>query len=206
MKLLLHPLPIRIFHWVMFLAVIVLTFTGLYMDTPWNWLYLPLEVVRKTHTLFSAVIIVNLTAHVYYYLYTNKISEILILPQDWVNVPSFIRYYFFITEGHPNFGRYNPGQKLIFTMWFLAVAVAIITGGILLLPDYSQWLQWKLGGLNVIRILHFGVAVFFLMSIPLHLYLVFTESPANLQAMFTGYINKELTSETIKNEQKDSLT
>lgn len=206
MKLLLHPLPIRIFHWVMFSAVIVLTFTGLYMDTPWNRLHLPLEVVRKIHTLFSGVIIVNLTAHVYYYLYTNKISEILISPRDWVNVPSFIRYNFFITEGHPNFGRYNPGQKLIFTMWFLAVAVAIITGGILLFPDYSQWLQWKLSGLNVIRILHFGVAVFFLMSIPLHLYLVFTESPANLQAMFTGYINKDLTSETIKNEQKDSLT
>jgi Ni/Fe-hydrogenase 1 B-type cytochrome subunit len=206
MKLLLHPLPIRIFHWVMFSAVIVLTFTGLYMDTPWNRLHLPLEVVRKTHTLFSGVIIVNLLVHVYYYLYTNKITEILLSPRDWVNVPSFIRYVFFITEGHPNFGRYNPGQKLIFSLWFLAVAIAAFTGSILLFPENSQWLQWKLGGLNVIRILHFGVAVFFLMSISLHLYLVFTESPANLQAMFTGYINKELTLDTKKDDQKDSLS
>jgi len=206
MKLLLHPLPIRIFHWVMFLAVIVLLFTGLYMDAPWSRLHLPMEVVRKTHTLFSSIIIVNLAAHIYYYLYTNKITEILFLPRDWVNVPSFIRYVFFITEGHPNFGRYNPGQKLVFSSWFLAVLIAAITGIILLFPGNSHWLQWKLGGLNVIRILHYEVAVFFVMSIPLHLYLVFTESPANLQAMFTGYIHKELVPETAKNEQKDSLS
>jgi Ni/Fe-hydrogenase 1 B-type cytochrome subunit len=190
----------------MFFAVIVLTFTGLYMDTPWNSLHLPMEVVRKTHTFFSSIIIVNLVGHIYYYLYTNKITDVLFLPRDWVNVPSFIRYVLFITEGHPNFGRYNPGQKLIFSSWFLAVIIAAITGIILLFPANSQWLQWKLGGLNVIRILHFGVAIYFVMSIPLHLYLVFTESPANLQAMFTGYINKELTPETTKNKQKDSLS
>ncbi|AJQ28370.1 cytochrome b/b6 domain-containing protein [Pelosinus fermentans] len=205
MKLLLHSLPIRIFHWVMFLAVIILLFTGLYMNAPWSWLHLPMEVVRKTHTLFSSIIIVNLVAHIYYYLYTNKITEILFLPRDWVNVPSFIRYVFFITESHPNFGRYNPGQKLVFSSWFLAVLIAAITGIILFFPTNSQWLQWKLGGLNVIRILHFGVAIFFAASIPLHLYLVFTESPANLQAMFTGYINKEVKLETTKNEHKDLL-
>jgi len=202
----LHPLPIRIFHWVMFLAVMILLFTGLYMDAPWNRLHLPMEVVRKTHTLFSAIIIVNLVSHIYYYLYTGKITDVLILPRDWVNVPSFIRYVLFITEGHPNFGRYNPGQKLIFSSWFLAVIIAAITGIILLFPENSQWLQWKLGGLNVIRILHFGVAIFFAASIPLHLYLVFTESPANLQAMFTGYINKELTIENPSNEKKDSVS
>lgn len=206
MKLLVHPLPIRIFHWVMFSAVMILVFTGLYMDTPWDRLHLPMEVVRKTHTFFASVIIVNVMSHLYYYFYNNKISEILFLPRDWVNVPSFIRYVFFITEGHPNFGRYNPGQKLVFLLWFAAVIIAAITGSILLFADNSQWLQWKLGGLNVIRMLHFSVAISFVMSIPLHLYLVFTESPANLQAMFTGYIHKELTPETIKSEKKDSLS
>lgn len=176
------------------------------MDTPWSRLHLPMEAVRKTHTFFSAIIIVNLVSHIYYYLYTKKINEILILPQDWVNVPSFIRYVFFITEGHPNFGRYNPGQKLIFTLWFLAVIIAAVTGIVLLFPENSQWLQWKLGGLNIIRILHFSVAIYFVMSIPLHLYLVFTESPANLQAMFTGYVNKELTPDSTKEEQKESLS
>jgi Ni/Fe-hydrogenase 1 B-type cytochrome subunit len=190
----------------MFFAVMMLVFTGLYMDTPWNRLHLSMEVVRKTHTLFSSIIIVNLVAHIYYYLYTNKITEILFLPRDWVNVPSFIRYVLFITEGHPNFGRYNPGQKLIFSLWFLAVVIAAITGIILLFSGNTQWLQWRLGGLNQIRIFHYGVAIYFAASIPLHLYLVFTESPANLQAMFTGYINKELTLENAINKREDSVS
>ncbi|EIW19999.1 MULTISPECIES: cytochrome b/b6 domain-containing protein [Pelosinus] len=206
MKLLLYPLPIRLFHWVMSSAVIVLLFTGLYMDDPWSRLQLPMEAVRKTHTLFSSILIVNLVGHLYYYLYTNRITEILILPRDWVNVPSFMRYVFFISEGHPNFGRYNPGQKLIFSLWFLAVIIVAITGSAMLYSGSSQWLQWKLGGLNAIRMLHYSVAIFFAMSIPLHLYLVFTESPANLQAMFTGYIHKEMEVEAKTNEPKDLLS
>ncbi|SFM35213.1 cytochrome b/b6 domain-containing protein [Pelosinus propionicus] len=206
MKLLLHPLSIRLFHWIMFLSVVTLLFTGLYMSTPWSKLHLPMEVVRKTHTIFSSIIIVNLACHLYYYLHANRITEVLLLPRDFVNVPSFIRYVLFISEGHPNFGRYNPGQKLVFSLWFLAVIVAAITGIVLLFPDRSQWMQWRFEGLHVIRMLHYSVAIFFAMSIPLHLYLVFTESPANLQAMFTGYVQKEMEVKSSPNKSKDSLS
>lgn len=203
MKVLLQPLPIRIFHWVMFVSVMVLLSTGLYMNTPWEMIQIPMRVVRKMHTLFASIIIVNLVGHVYYYLYTKKITEIVFLPRDWVNVPSFVRYVLFITEDHPNFGRYNPGQKLLFSLWLLSVLTLAVTGIVLLFPDNAHWLQRTLGGLNIVRVLHFCVAVFFAMSIPAHLYLVFTESPAHLQAMFTGYINKEITPETFNEEKED---
>jgi Ni/Fe-hydrogenase 1 B-type cytochrome subunit len=187
----------------MFVAVSVLLFTGLYMNTPWEMIQLPLRTVRKIHTLFSFILITNLAGQIYYYLYTTKFTEILFFPRNWANVPSFIRYVLFITNSHPNYGRYNPGQKLLFSLWFLSVLLAAVTGMVLLFPDPANWLQRILGGLNVIRILHFGVAIFFAMSIPLHLYLVFTESPANLQAMFTGYINKEIIPEILTEEKKD---
>jgi len=203
MKILLQPLPIRIFHWVMFVSVIVLLFTGLYMNTPWEMMQLSMRAIRKIHTLFASILIVNLVGHIYYYLYTKKITEIVFLPRDWVNLPSFVRYILFITEDHPNFGRYNPGQKLLFSLWFLSVMIGVVSGTVLLFPENSQWLQRIVGGLNAIRILHFCVTVFWAMSIPLHLYLVFTESPANLQAMFTGYINKKITPATFIKGKKD---
>ncbi|GMA97782.1 cytochrome b/b6 domain-containing protein [Pelosinus sp. IPA-1] len=203
MKLLLHPLPIRIFHWVLFICIMVLLFTGLYINRAWDMVLLPMRVNRKLHTLFSAVLIVNLMGHLYYYLYTRKITDVIFTLRDWVNIPSFLRYVFFIKPDHPNFGRYNPGQKLLFSFWFLTIIIAAITGIILLFPENSQWFQRMLGGLNIIRILHFYVGIFFAMSIPLHLYLVFTESPANLQAMFTGYINKDIKPEIIKKEKED---
>lgn len=192
MKSLLHPLPIRIFHWTMFLSVTLLMVTGFYMTRPWDWLTVSMEFVRKTHTVFSGIVLTNLAAHSYYYLYTRTVTAILIVPRDWSNVPSFLRYVFFVTDDHPNFGHYNPGQKFIFSLWFLAIILSGITGGILLFPGDTSWLQLHLGGLNQIRMVHYNIAIFFIITVTLHIYLVFTESPANLQAMFTGYIDKEL--------------
>ena len=191
MKLLLHPLPVRIFHWSMFTAVIVLVATGLYLSAPPAWLILPLSLIRKLHGAFATLLIFTFAGQVYYYIYTGKWTEILLLPGDWVHLRSFFRYYLFITDGHPNYGRYNPGQKALFTAWGLAVLAVSVTGPILLLPDDTIALQRLLGGLTLLRGLHFLVAAFFVAAIPFHLYLVFTEDPAKLQAIFTGYLRKD---------------
>lgn len=191
MKLLLHPLPVRILHWVMVTAVTALLLTGLYLHQPPVWLRLPMSLMREVHGVAAAALIVNMVLHVYYYARTGKHTEILLLPGDWANVRSFLRYYLFVTAHHPNFGRYNPGQKVLFTSWGLVVIVAAVTGAALMFPDDTTRLQRMLGGLNAIRSAHFFVAAFFAASVPFHLYLVFTESPAKLQAIFTGYVQKE---------------
>jgi Ni/Fe-hydrogenase 1 B-type cytochrome subunit len=191
MKLLLHPLPVRVFHWTMFAAVMTLFLTGLYLHSPPAWLLLPVSLMRGLHGAAAAVLVVNFAGQIYYYAYTGKHTEILLLPGDWANMRSFLRYYLFVTEHHPNFGRYNPGQKALFSAWGLAVAVAAVTGAALLFPDDTTRLQRLLGGLNACRSVHFLVAAFFAASIPFHLYLVFTEEPAKLQAIFTGYVRKE---------------
>jgi Ni/Fe-hydrogenase 1 B-type cytochrome subunit len=191
LKLLLHSLPVRIFHWVMFACVLVLLFTGLYLHSPPAWLVVPASKMRKLHGVFAALLVVNFAVHVYYYVFTRKFTEVLLLPRDWINVRSFLRYYLFITENHPNFGRYNPGQKMLFTAWGLAVLTATVSGIGLFFPEESIWLQRLLGGLNNMRLIQYFIAVFFAASIPLHLYLVFTEDPAKLQAIFTGYIKKD---------------
>lgn len=204
MKLLLHPLPIRVFHWVMVTAVTVLLFTGLYLDSPPVWLNLPLSLMRKLHGIFAALLITNFAGQSYYYIYTGKFTEIILLPRDLGNIRSFLRYYLFITARHSNFGRYNPGQKLLFSLWGLAVIAVTVTGTALLFPDWSSWLQKVLGGLNGVRIIHYLAAVFFAATIPLHLYLVFTEDPAKLQAIFTGYLQKEPSGQKIRRDRLKS--
>jgi Ni/Fe-hydrogenase 1 B-type cytochrome subunit len=190
-KLLLNPLPIRIFHWVMVTSVSILLFTGLYIHQPPAWLHLPLSGMRKLHGIFAVLLITNLIGQIYYYVYTKKFTEVLFLPRDFTNFRAFLRYYFFVTEHHPNFGRYNPGQKLLFTAWGLAILAAALTGTALFFIDSSSWLQKVFGGLNSLRIVQYLVAMFFAATIPFHIYLVFTEEPAKLQAMFTGYLQKE---------------
>lgn len=190
MKLLLHPLPVRIFHWTMFSCIVVLLSSGLYIHDPPAWMNLPMAGVRKLHGIFAVLLTVNLFGQIYYYIVTTKFTEVLLLPRDWPNMRSFLRYYLFITEHHPNFGRYNPGQKWLFTSWGLCIIAAIITGAGLLFPNETTGLQKLLGGLAAMRLIQFAIAMFFLATIPLHLYLVFTEEPAKLQAMFTGWLRK----------------
>jgi len=190
-KLLLHPLPVRFFHWTMVASVLSLLLTGLFLSSTPEWLRLPTRIMRQLHGSFGMVLIANLAGQIYYYVYTGKFTEVLLLPRDIATLRSFLRYYLFITEHHPNFGRYNFGQKMIFSAWGFAVAVATVTGWAMLAPNESVLLQRLLGGLVTIRVIHYFVACFFLASIPLHLYLVFTEEPAKLQAMFTGYVQKE---------------
>lgn len=191
MKLLLQPLPVRIFHWTMFFAISTLVLTGLYLSNPAAEIHLRLGTVRLLHLTAAMVLITNTAGQLYYYIVSRKFTEILLLPRDLGNLRSFLRYYLFITDRTPNYGRYNPGQKALFTVWLLAVLLAIPTGMVLLFPDDTTRLQKLLHGLVMARILHYSVAMLFAGTIPFHLYLVFTEDPAKLQAMFTGYLKKE---------------
>ena len=189
MKLLLHPLPVRIFHWIMFATIVYLVTTGLYLHDPWG--ALPYGVMRKTHTIAGIILILNFFGQIYYYIVTGKYTEVLFTLHDFPNLRSFFRYALFITENHPNYGRYNPGQKLLFTCWGLAVMISGAAALPYFVPEYASWLSRPFGGLGGIRIIFYSITMFFLATIPLHLYLAFTEDPAKLQAMFSGYINKE---------------
>lgn len=189
MKLLLHPLPVRIFHWIMFFSVTYLVATGLYMNDPWG--SLPYGLVRQTHQITGIILLLNLFGQIYYYAATGKYAEIIFTPHDWPNSRSFFRYALFITENHPNYGRYNPGQKALFTAWGLAVLLAGLAALPYFFPGHASWLARPFGGLMGVRITFYAITMFFLATIPLHMFLVFTEDPAKLQAIFSGYVNKE---------------
>ena len=189
MKLLLNPLAIRIFHWIMVLTVSYLVITGLYLHDP--KVNLPFGLLRKTHLLAGIILIINLLGQIYYYSITGKYTEVLFTTRDIPNLRSFFRYSLFIADNHPNYGRYNPGQKGLFTVWSLVVILSGLAALPHLLPDYASWLSRPLGGLMGSRVIFYAITMFFLVTIPLHLYLVFTEDPAKLQAMFSGYLKKE---------------
>lgn len=203
MKLLLQPGLVRLCHWILVTCIFTLLFTGFYLDRPWPWLHLPLHMVRQVHMIFGVTLVFNFLTQVYYYLYTGKYTEMILRRRDLADVPSFLRYVLFITAKHPNYGRYNPGQKLLFMSWMLAILLSATTGSNLIFPDNTLWLQRLLGGLQTVRVIHYFAAVFFATTVVLHVYLVFTEDPAKLQAMFTGYILKEphLTPKTGRPEQ-----
>ena len=191
LKLQTQPLAIRIFHWVMTACVIVLVITGLLFYAEPGQVNAPFRMIRLLHGTAGVILTLNVLAHIYYYLVTRRYPEIVLNRSDISNLKAFFQYYLFLRPAHPNFGRYNPGQKLIFDSWAIVSVLSAIAGFILLFPSETGMLQRWSGGLQMLRLLKYGITVWFLLTIPVHIYLVFTEDPAKLQAMFTGYVRKE---------------
>jgi Ni/Fe-hydrogenase 1 B-type cytochrome subunit len=187
---LIQPLPIRIFHWLMVVEVTILVLTGLLFYTNTNKLQLPFRVIRLLHGTAGVALMANLLGHTYYYIVTRRYREIVLNIVDFHNLKAFLAYFLFLRSDHPNFGRYNPGQKLIYDSWALASLLSALAGFVLLFPSESTALQFWLGGLPVLRLLKYGIMIWFIVTVPVHIYLVFTEDPAKLQAIFTGYVKE----------------
>lgn len=191
MKLLIQPLPIRIFHWVMVASVTMLVLTGLLFYTTADVFSVKFRLVRLLHGTAGVIATANLFAQIAYYLTTRKYSEVVLNRDDMRNLSAFFRYYLFMRPDHPNFGKYNPGQKFIYDSWAIALLLSAGVGYVLMYPsETTAWQRW-LGGLETMRLLKYFITIWFIATIPVHIYLVFTEDPAKLQAMFTGYVKKD---------------
>lgn len=191
MKELHQPLAIRVFHWVMAVGVTILTLTGFYISQPYPWLAVKMSAVRKIHYTFGFIVLVNLAAHIAYYLLTKTYHDIIFRWRNIKDIPSFAKYFLFFSEPHPDFGKYNPGQRLLFCAWAVALVIGGTAGLAAYFPREAVFINKLYGGMAGIKWAKFLTGVFFAATVPIHLYLVFSEDPAKLQAIFTGYVRKE---------------
>ena len=102
-----------------------------------------------------------------------------------------IKYYLFLSDSHPDYGKYNPGQKMMYTGWLAMVLIQIITGFILYKPDLFMFWGGLLGGLVALRVVHYIVTWLFVLSVMAHVYLDLSEGIPVLLSMFTGKIPKD---------------
>ncbi|MCX7781720.1 MAG: cytochrome b/b6 domain-containing protein [Negativicutes bacterium] len=191
MKELHQPLSIRINHWVMAISAVILTITGFHLSQPFSWLAVKMSMVRKVHFIFGFIALANLVSHIAFYVITKTYNDILLRWRDIKDMPSFLKYFLFLSEPHPNFGKYNPGQRLIFCSWALVLIIGGTAGLAAYFPQQAAFVTKLSGGPTGIKWVKYLTAVYFAATIPLHLYLVFSEDPAKLQAIFTGYVRKE---------------
>lgn len=184
-----QPLFTRIYHWVQFITLSILSFSGLYINAP-GWLNVKMKSITLWHLIAAYILVANFCGYVYYYSVTKYYHNVIFKFRDIKYLFGFFKYVFFFKDELPYYGKYNPGQKIVFTLWYLLIIFMTITGFVLYYPAQLQFMRIFLGELSNIRLLHYLGAIGFITTIPLHLYLVFTEDPAKLQAMFSGYIKK----------------
>jgi len=185
-----QPIWVRIFHWGFAISLTVVILSGLQLHKPASFLALNFSKVLTAHLVFSWFSMGFLAIRITDALIRRDDSLIPKI-QDLKHFPQLMAYYFFLRSSPPPARKYNSGQLLIYFSWFFLFVLASLLG----LSSYWQgehliWVWRLVGGFQMIRWTKFIITIYFLATIPVHIYLSLTEDISRLQAMVTGYERK----------------
>jgi Ni/Fe-hydrogenase 1 B-type cytochrome subunit len=188
-----HSIWIRIFHWINAVSILLLIFTGFQIHAPWAFkLFGTTNAARMIHFIMAYILCASVVCRVYYAIVAHDAKNIVFEPvKDTKKLPSMMKYYLFMTDSHPDYGKYNPGQKAMYTGWLVMVILMAITGFILYKPTLFMGLANALGGLVAIRMAHYIINWLFVLSVLAHVYLDVSEGIPVLKSMFTGKLEEE---------------
>lgn len=215
-----HRLSTRIWHWVNAVAIFVMLMSGLMIfnahprlywghygangDAAWlelprfpGWATIPstysLTEGRHWHLAFAWVLGFGLLAYMIVSLLNGHFRKDVALTRAEVtpahlieDVKKHARLDF-----HSDAGRYNPLQKITYSLiMFVVLPVAILTG-LTLSPGMNAawpWLVDLFGGRQSARSIHFIMATAIAVFIVVHLLLVLLAGPINeMRSMITGW-------------------
>jgi Ni/Fe-hydrogenase b-type cytochrome subunit len=201
-KVYLHPLPVRIWHWINALAFIVLILTGLQIRIPDAWHFMSVETAVKVHSVLGFILIANYFLWFAYYIFTGKVFKIYVppfwRPGQWIaSMFRQARYYAYgimVGEKSPHHptpdNKFNPLQQVFyFFIMIICIPLQLITGLILWDPVAFGGLANLFGGLQIVDFIHVALWIFFSFFIFVHIYLsTLGHTPlAHIIAMITGY-------------------
>ncbi|MGE5552935.1 MAG: cytochrome b/b6 domain-containing protein [Betaproteobacteria bacterium] len=183
-----HPLWAKILHWLHLAAMLILIFSGFSITYAHRaFLFPTMRAARQWHFYAMWILFWTLLSRLYFLCATGTWREFHLTRDDLRDLPKLGRYYLFLDRTPPRFGKYNPGQKLLYGFWPWLLAFQALTGFILYDPHRLQviWLHSWLLSLNTVRTLHFLAAWFFVVTTAVHLYLVLIEGMDHLRQMAT---------------------
>jgi len=195
-----HPLPVRIWHWLNAFGFVLLMLSGLQIRYADMLSVMSFETALKSHNWIGFVLIANYFIWLLFYLFTDKISIYhpeLDAKKYFREAIQQMRYYsfgIFKGESSPHhvspYTKFNPLQKVMYQIvMLLIVPVAFLTG--LMLWDVTRFSSWVefLGGVRVVSTVHTLIFIFFVTFVLIHIYLgTLGHTPgAHYKAMITGY-------------------
>lgn len=172
------PSP-KVMHGVHLTAMIVLGLSGLYIRYP--AFYGGREIMRYLHYIAMYIVVANMVSRIYYaYLYDGK--EFLLTKKDIMNTPNVLLYYAHLRAHYPHLAKYNPMQKMTYSLFFPGfMIIQAISGFALLWPKYVLFLvAAPAGGLAsavaFARVAHFFSAMMLIMFTGIHMFLALNEN------------------------------
>lgn len=190
-----HPVIVRITHWVNAVAVIVMIMSGLqihnaYPVVPFRfpvWMTLGdwLGGALLWHFAAMWVLIVNFLVLLAYGLASGRLRE-RFLPVRPAEVLADMRSALTGRLGHGTLIKYNAVQKLLYSGVLALISLVILSGFALWKPVQFQTLTALMGGFESARIVHFvcmaAISGFLVLHVTMAVFV-----PKSLRAMFRGH-------------------
>lgn len=202
-------LPLRVMHWIAALSIVALVVTGLYIGRPYFMSsgeassHFLMGWFRFVHFTFAALLVMTGLVRVYWLLVGNRFERLPALfpvrPRDWRNLIRMVRFYLLIhPERGPRYLGHNPLQQLSYTLVFLVTTIMVITGFAMygqsnpggMIYDATNWVNTLLGGAQITRFIHHVFTWYFVIFVPMHVYLTiradFWERQGTVSSIFSG--------------------
>jgi len=199
-KVYLHPLPVRIWHWVNAVSFLILIVTGLQIRYRELLGLMKFRTAVDVHNVFGFILIFNFFIWLVFYIVTGKIRIYLPPLQIRKFITSCVRqaryygYGLFLGEQNPHHStpdnKFNPMQQMAYlAIMMLLIPLQLGTG--VLLWDVKAFQGWinVLGGIKIVDSIHVFLFLFFTSFLFVHVYLATLGHTvtAHIKAMFTGY-------------------
>lgn len=201
-KIYLHPLPVRIWHWINALGFIILIITGAQIRFGDAMGLMSFETAVQIHSWLGFILLVNYFIWFIYYFFTGKFFKIYIppfwKPVEFINKSikqaKYYGYGIMVGDKNPHHptpkNKFNPLQQVSYLMIMVVlIPLQILTGLMLWDPKFFGPLIKIIGGIQIATLIHTGLWIFFSAFIIVHFYLATlgTTPMAHIKAMFTGY-------------------
>ncbi len=199
-----HPLPVRIWHWINALGFIALIVTGVQIRYAGLIGLMSFRTAVTLHNWIGLVLIGNFFVWFFFYLFSDKIKvyhpELSPMKHFRASFRQLQFYGYGIFKGDPNphhisaYHKFNAMQSMTYQIIMLLLVPLQICTGILLwdVRRFSGMVE-LLGGVRVVDTVHVLIFIFFTAFIFIHPYLAsLGHTPtAHFKAMFTGYEDAE---------------
>lgn len=203
-------LPVRIFHWLNMLAIILLMGTGVYIGKPFTAAIIPEEAyysnlmgwMRYIHFFAAFLFVINLIFRLYWVAAGNKFATSN--PLRWIfwkELIETVKFYLFFKNKKPHYVGHNPLAQLSYWIFIgLGSWIIMLTGFYMYFePQLGSfwsnlfiWVPYIFGGDSyTVRSWHHLTAWGFMLFTVIHIYLAFRDDYLDrngcISSMFTGY-------------------
>jgi len=193
----LHPISIRIWHWINACLVLFLIITGVQLRFPRVTIFQYNHAVFL-HKIFGYILIASFLYWLFYYLFTGGFKKHYIFHKRDAKgmIHQSLYYTFSMFRGSQSpftpsaHERFNPLQKIAYLSVMLILTPIIIITGILF-SDIVYFLDIikYIGGVRILDAIHVATGYAFLLYLIVHLYMstLGYRIVSHIKAMITGY-------------------